>query len=570
VAIIWRNLFGLQSAKKRKIFPSYLEVPDVEAIPVAPIHKSILRRAVRDERAQVLPWTAFMILSMLGMGGLVMDVGRAYVVRAQIQNSANAAALAAAGEVFNSSSTSNATTVGTQYSASSGDNNANSTAVTVTTTVNTVCLNILMPRGETCASNSPEIPNAVRVTQTAIVKTYFMPLLFGPRSLSVSTAATASMQGSALPYNIAIILDATASMSDAPNATVCPGYSSNFSCALGAIRTFLGRINPCAGVSGTCSASNAKVRISLFSFPNVSTSNVADDYTCGGSPTNEPYTLPAQGISSYSNLTYGSTTATYQDVPYSVDWYANGASDNLNTNSNLVQALSGCMQNPGGERTYYASVIYAAQASLLAEQNSISGLQTQNAIIMLSDGQANAPNTSFPSSGSSVTPTSAGYSVTTNSSGNTTTNLAGGTWGTYPDFHDQCQQAIQAAQDAQAAGTTIWSVAYGSEANGCAVSGSGAVVADTTFWASATSGNPALSLASLTPCVTMKNIASPTVTTGPLAGTSFFYADGTSASNGCTDNAHSIGGSAFTTLGDIFNAIANSFTTPRLLPNNAT
>jgi hypothetical protein len=535
---------------------------------VAPSHKSSIRRIAGDERAQVLPWTAFMILSILGMGGLVMDVGRAYVVRVQLQNSANAAALAAAGEVFNTSSTNTAASVGTQYSASSGDNNDNSTPVTVTTSVNTICLNSLMPKGETCASNSPVIPNAVRVTQTATVKTYFMPILFGPRSLSVSTAATASMQGSALPYNIAIILDATASMGDAANATVCPGYSSNFACALGAVRTFLGRINPCSGAPATCTTSNAKIRVSLFSFPNVSTSNVADDYNCGGSPTKEPYTLPDNGISSYSNLTYGSTTATYQDVPYSIDWYASGAQDNLNTNSELVQAVNGCMQNPGGERTYYAGVIYAAQASLIAEQNSIAGLQTQNAIIMLSDGQANAPSSSFPAPGSTVSPSNAGYAVVSDTS--TTNNLAGGTWGTYPDFHDQCQQAIQAAQDAQNAGTTIWSVAYGSEANGCAVSGGGATVVDTTLWASATSGNPALSLATLTPCVTMKNIASPAVTSGPLAGTAFFYADATSASNGCTDNAHSIGGTAFTTLGDIFNAIANSFTTPRLLPNNAT
>jgi len=36
------------------------------------------------------------------MGGLVIDVGHAYVVRGQLQNSANAAALAAAGYVYTS------------------------------------------------------------------------------------------------------------------------------------------------------------------------------------------------------------------------------------------------------------------------------------------------------------------------------------------------------------------------------------------------------------------------------------------------------------------------------------
>lgn len=506
-----------------------------------------------------------MILSILGLGGLVMDVGRAYVIRAQLQNSANASALAAAGALFGASSTGTVSNVAAQYSASSGGDNAGSTAVTVTTAVNPVCLNVLMPLGETCASNSPVIPNAVRVTQTATIKTFFMPILFGPSSLSVSTGATASMQGTPLPTNIAIILDATASMSDAPDATVCPGYSTNFACALGAVRNFLGNINPCSGVSGACSAANAKTRVSLFSFPNVSTSDVADDYTCSGSPTREQYTLPAKSQASYSNLTYGSATATYQDVSYSADWYSSTASGNLNTNSNLVKALNGCMQNPGGESTYYASVIYAAQASLIAEQNSITNMQTQNAIIMLSDGEANAPNSKFPPSNSSVTPSGAGYSVVTNSTSNTTTNLAGSTWGTYPDFNDQCQQAIQAAQDAQGAGTIVEAVAFGSEANGCAVPGSGAKVTDTTLWASATGGNAALSLATLTPCITMRNIASPPVLIGS-SEISFFYADQTSAANGCSDNVHT----DLTTLSDILMAIANSFTTPRLLPNNAT
>ena len=117
-----------------------------------------------------------------------------------------------------------------------------------------------------------------------------------------------------------------------------------------------------------------------------------------------------------------------------------------------------------------------------------------------------------------------------------------------------------AAQAAQTAGTKIYSVAFNSVANGCAVSGSGATVTDTTLVATATSGNPALSLATLTPCIAMKNIASPA-----SGGTYYFYADTSSSSNGCTDTAHSV-----TTVAQIFNSIAASFTTPRLLPLSAT
>lgn len=81
---------------------------------------SCVRKALHDQRGQVLPWVALGFVGMLGMGGLTVDVGRAYVVHAQLQNYANAAVLAAAGLVYNTSSTNNATTEANTYSGSSG------------------------------------------------------------------------------------------------------------------------------------------------------------------------------------------------------------------------------------------------------------------------------------------------------------------------------------------------------------------------------------------------------------------------------------------------------------------
>jgi hypothetical protein len=73
----------------------------------------------------------------------------------------------------------------------------------------------------------------------------------------------------------------------------------------------------------------------------------------------------------------------------------------------------------------------------------------------------------------------------------------------------------------------------------------------------ATGQNQAFSLSSLTPCVTMENIAS-------SLGT--FYSDykqgGTTGT--CVDSGHST-----ISLSEIFQAIATTFTTPRLIPNNA-
>ena len=52
---------------------------------------SFVRRALNDQRGQVLPFVALATVGMLGMGGMAIDVGRAYVAHAQLQNYANAA-----------------------------------------------------------------------------------------------------------------------------------------------------------------------------------------------------------------------------------------------------------------------------------------------------------------------------------------------------------------------------------------------------------------------------------------------------------------------------------------------
>jgi hypothetical protein len=554
-----------------------------------------VRKALNDQRGQVLPWVAVVLVGLLGTAGLSIDVGRAYVAHSQLQNYANAAALAAAGEVYNTSATNNAISTARSYSPGNGDQNANASLGTVTTNISTVCLNVLMPTGSTCTSGS--VANAVKVSQTASVPTYFMKL-FGFSALNISSSATASMQGAAQPWNVAIILDASESMGDKPaSGGSCNGYSSLFSCALGGVQALLQAVQPCLGGSN-CTTSNTQFRVALFSFPNISVATAADDYNCKGTPTNELYTLPYTNgypketsyLTSYTPLNYSITTtttkngkqtqtttttiptSTYENTPignntdgdaygFSSNYWSATATGNLNTGSSIVKAVTGCMKNPGGESTYYTSVIYAAQAALAAEQAANGG---NNAIIILSDGQANAASTKFPATGNAPqagtgSQPTIGFTVASNSTSNKTTNLTSTSksFGYYPDFNDECQQAIMAAQAAQAAGTTVFSVAFGSEASGCSSSSGGT---DSTTIATATSGNSAISYGSITPCLTMKNIASPATSTA-----SYFYADTSSSSSGCTDTAHSV-----SQINQIFMAISSYFTTPRLLPNNAT
>ncbi len=98
------------------------------------------------------------------------------------------------------------------------------------------------------------------------------------------------------------------------------------------------------------------------------------------------------------------------------------------------------MQSPGGEGTYYAGAIYAAQASLVAAKAANPG--SQNVMIILSDGDSNASKAQLAGSASTTS-------------------------GVYPSTKNQCHQAVTAAQAATAAGTMVYTVAYGADSSGC-------------------------------------------------------------------------------------------------------
>ena len=117
---------------------------------------SLAKRLLSEQHGQALVWTAAGMTAILGIGGLLIDVGRAYVVRGELQNYANASALAAAGEVYDTSSTNGATATATTYSAiGSGDENYNASLGTVNTTIATWCVNMLMPSGDLPALRAP-------------------------------------------------------------------------------------------------------------------------------------------------------------------------------------------------------------------------------------------------------------------------------------------------------------------------------------------------------------------------------------------------------------------------------
>jgi Flp pilus assembly protein TadG len=174
----------------------------VEANSMKTNMKSFLYCVLTDQSGQVTgPVTIFLLIAavtvLIGVGGLSVDVGHAYIVRSQLQGAANAAALAAVGDLYTSVNTVSAasttlTNDALAYSASTGGANYNASLPTVTTTVTTPCITALMPT--TTCDKSGNIPNAVKVKETASVPTLFIKLL-GVSSLKVGATATAAPKG---------------------------------------------------------------------------------------------------------------------------------------------------------------------------------------------------------------------------------------------------------------------------------------------------------------------------------------------------------------------------------------
>ena len=102
--------------------------------------------------------------------------------------------------------------------------------------------------------------------------------------------------------------------------------------------------------------------------------------------------------------------------------------------------LSGCLKAPGGEGTFYAQAISAAQSALQTEGSSTA----QNVIILLSDGEANQ----VPGDGKmDVT-----YALNNACSPSTVCS---------PGHQvQQCNQAVANGQSATTAGTWVYVIAY--------------------------------------------------------------------------------------------------------------
>jgi hypothetical protein len=473
----------------------------------------------KGRRGQALMFVTLSLTVVFGLSALVFDMGVIYHDQSALTASTQAAALAGAEAMSQpGATTTSVTSVVTSYSSVSGDQNAStflSGAALVSGYPMFPCLSTLTTAfGTSCYG--PSNSNAIVVRQKVSVPLFFLRI-FGGAAVELNSTATASMRGASVsPFNVAIIVDTTRSMTNTDSDSSCS--STRLSCALAGVQVLLKSLSPCAQVLTSCgtvtggNVSNSVDRVSLLAFPPVTTTSVLHDLDCLGTLiTTAAYVNPLPA------------TSTYQVVNFSSDYRNSDTASSLNTSSNLVKAVKGtsgtpCLQAQGGYGTYLAQAITTAQAALVAEKTSFP--TSQNVMIVLSDGDSTA----------SCTISLLGVCTVGQMPGASTTS------GTYMSTIQECHQAVTAATAATNAGTRVYTVAYGAAASGCA-----------------TDTSPAI-----TPCQTMERMAS---------SPGYFFSDytATGGSSSCISAAQPV-----TSLNQIFQVIAGDLTVSKLVPNGTT
>jgi Flp pilus assembly protein TadG len=427
-----------------------------------------LHRILRNRRGATTFIFAGMAAGVVGLAGLTIDVGRIYTAKSGFEAATEAAALAGANAML----AANANTASVQAAVTAWNTAYPASGVTSSTA--TATLSCVTATANLPACNAGN-PNAVTVTQTATVTTHFLKAV-GISTVTLTSTKKASKAGGATtPLNVMFVLDATGSMGDSDSNCTVPGKSrpTRFECALYSIQSTL-KVMP-----------TSMDKAGLMVFPGLATQYSPTSHPCPAYPNSVPY--------------YTSTIK-YQ-IGTGLDATYNDSAGALLTTSPLVQAvgiykasgesgsLTPCVTNRGGQGSYLAEVLAKAQAALPV----VAG--TQNVIIILSDGDFNASKAQL---------------------NNQTIYQTG-----------QCDRAVATAQAATAAGTKVFSVAYGASTSGCS------------------SGD------TRNPCTTMQSMAS---------DASKFY----TTSSGCQLNGSPNPPSK---LPSVFQAITSQLTKPRLLVN---
>lgn len=361
------------------------------------------KRFGRDQAGATAILFALASTAVVGMLGSSLDVGHVLAVKRQLDDRVQANALVGA-RALSAAPNASSSSVGTAVT--NWDSQKPLTTLTVTNTATALACVTATSNLPTCNGTNP---NAVKVTQTATVSTYFLKL-FGISQFTLTSSATAAMAGGAgTPMQVMFVLDSTASMNNADSSCTVPGISkpTRYQCALYSVQQVMTQLQP------------SLTSVGLMAFPGTAT-QFNPSSPCPTQPSSTPYL----------------TTGIHYQIGAALDATYNNGSGVLVNSSPMVSAvgnsatsLVGCQTAKGGQGSYAAEVLLKAQAALPI----ITG--TENVIILLSDGDYGASLAQLNNKSSYVS--------------------------------KQCGQAVTAAQAATAAGTTVYSVAYGAPLSGC-------------------------------------------------------------------------------------------------------
>jgi len=528
------------------------------------LRRAFFTAAIRDERGQAIIWTALALLLLLGASAFAIDIGHAMLVRKQLQASADAAALAAAWHISDGTYTA----VADKYSSTGTLNNYGGYSVD-TPVVTVKCSSTVASFGPHCSTTTtPPTYDMVIVQETAHVNTFFAGVM-GFHTLTVSATSAASKGARPTPFNVAIVLDTTYSMTY--NDADCG--MTQLKCAEGAIAELLSNLDP------------AVDKVSIFTFPALNASTEGNQTHCPSSaPTTEPYTFPSASATTLQTPTLsGGVTSTYEIAGFDNSYLSSYGASSLTSTDPLVIAVgkggcTGIVADAATHFTYFAASIYQAHEALLVEQatEASAGLQTSNAMIIFSDGNSSAINDG-PSGNPPGQPNN-WHDMACNTGGGaacpsqtvTTGGVSDSSDGTYPNLVGQCNQAVAAAKsfnnfvvnpDGTSTGTLVFSVAYGASTLSQARSGmsEGDCDSDRAAYTPPYTGTGTVGI---TPCQTMEEMS----TGWPDPSNFFSDYKVTGGDTGCQTTSAD---QSNTSLTGIVDAILSKLSESRLIPPDA-
>jgi Flp pilus assembly protein TadG len=370
------------------------------------------------------------LIALLGTGAIVMDVGFAWYAKRQVQASVDAAALAGAQALPDTSA---ATTLVADYAAKNTP--ANLTNVVLdgggapTYSCTTPATN-----GGWCGPGKAYLYNKIAVTMTAQSPSWFARI-FGINHFDVKGVATACQPCASSPVDIMLVVDRTGSMcSPTGNGGVCTDLDN----AKDGVTTLLNIMDPNIDTVG------------LVALPPYNT-NAGSNAVCDNNSTSNTVTINGKSVSP-SN--YDQANLVYLNNPLTND-FKTSATSPLNPSSSLVQHMvndgpgtHNCILSFGS--TSYDEALKAGQAELVKDGRP----GVPKFLIFMTDGEANLggywagvtghgyePDLGDPTTGFNMSPVGSASTIN-------------------PGDAQPCHNAIDVATGIKAAGTTIYSIGY--------------------------------------------------------------------------------------------------------------